>query len=210
MDLTVGVAALDLPWLDNHLPGLGCLCAVEGRRDPEPTFLAFMPRSAFSLWCRSHWSSCCWSRWHGVDLAPSRSHGASPRRCAGYTAPMVAVAAWLIGGGFSVGVGLLAARFLGQPVGTIGQAIEQEKRRTDLLGNASATFADRAAALNADAPLIVPQPYLWVAAAVVALLLAALAVAFAIVIWVLTFRHKGATRRPDPRRRGLSRRNRKP
>ena len=108
----------------------------------------------------------------------------------GYTAPMVAVAAWLIGGGFSVGVGLLAARFLGQPVGTIGQAIEQEKHRTDLLDNASATFADRAAALNADAPLIVPQPYLWVAAAVVALLLAALAVAFAIVIWVLTFRTK--------------------
>ena len=105
----------------------------------------------------------------------------------GYTAPMVAAAAWLIGGGFSVGVGLLAARFLGQPVATIGQAIQQDKRRTALLDNACATFADRAAALNADAPLIVPQPYLWVAAAVVALLFAALAVAGAIVIWVLTF-----------------------
>ena len=40
--------------------------------------------------------------------------------------------------------------------------------------------------MNADAPLIVPQPYLWVAAAVVALLLAVLAAAVVIVIWVLT------------------------
>jgi hypothetical protein len=104
----------------------------------------------------------------------------------GYTAPMVAVAAWLIGGGFSVGVGLLAARFLGQPVGTTKQAVAQEKDRTNLLDNASDMFAKRVKAVNADAPLIVPQPYLWVAAAVVALLLAALAVAVTIVIWVMT------------------------
>ena len=104
----------------------------------------------------------------------------------GYTAPVVAAAAWLIGGGFSVGVGLLAARFLGQPVATIDQAVQRDEARTALLDNAGASFARRAAAVNADASLIVPQPYLWVAAAVVALLLAALAVAGVIVIWVLT------------------------
>jgi hypothetical protein len=70
----------------------------------------------------------------------------------GYTAPFVALLAWVIGGGFSVGIGLLAAQAFGKPV-------------------LSAT------ARGSQAPLIVPPPYVWASVATVVTIAAALVIA---------------------------------
>ena len=71
--------------------------------------------------------------------------------------------AWLIGGGFSVGVGLWTAQVLGKAVLSTEAARSEIARRTATLASDTATFADKVAALNADAPLIVPPPYFWAA-----------------------------------------------
>jgi hypothetical protein len=81
----------------------------------------------------------------------------------GYNAPFVATLAWLVGGGFSLGVGLLAARLPGAPVASRETAEWMINHRTSV---------------GADAPLLVPQYYLWGAVAIVAVLgVAALGVA---------------------------------
>ena len=72
----------------------------------------------------------------------------------GFTGPFVALVGWLIGGGFSVGVGLGAAQMFGKAV----------------------LSADAPAAGDADAPLIVPPPYVWAAVATVATIAVAIAV----------------------------------
>lgn len=100
----------------------------------------------------------------------------------GYNAPFVAALAWLVSGGFSLGVGLLAARLLGAPVALPAAAEEMFAHRKGVLDNASATFAARAAEIDDDAPLLVPQYYLWGAVAIVALLAVA-AVGVAVLKW---------------------------
>ena len=65
----------------------------------------------------------------------------------GLTAWFVAVIAWLIGGGFSLGIGLWTAQFFGTPV----------------ISSAAS------AAVDADAPLIVPPPYIGSAVVIAAL-----------------------------------------
>lgn len=65
----------------------------------------------------------------------------------GFTGPFVALIGWLIGGGFSVGIGLLAAQTFGQAVLSTPAAIRE---------NAS------------EAALIVPPPYVWASVATVA------------------------------------------
>jgi hypothetical protein len=72
----------------------------------------------------------------------------------GFTGPFVALIGWLIGGGFSVGVGLWTAQ-------TFGRAV---------------LSADAAATVKADAPLIVPPPYVWAAVATVATIAVGIAV----------------------------------
>ncbi len=91
----------------------------------------------------------------------------------GFTAPFVALIGWLIGGAFSVGVGLWTAQVLGNPVLSTAAARSETSSRAAVLASGTATFAEKAAALNADAPLIVPPPYLWAAVAVVVLIIAA-------------------------------------
>jgi hypothetical protein len=72
----------------------------------------------------------------------------------GFTGPFVALVGWLIGGGFSVGVGLGIAQAFGRVV-----------------------LSAEAEAGNTDAPLIVPPPYIWAALATVATIVVAIAVA---------------------------------
>lgn len=85
----------------------------------------------------------------------------------GYNAPIVATMAWLVGGGFSLGVGLLAARLLGAPVASREAADEMFGTRREI---------------DADAPLLVPQYYLWGAVVIVALL-GVVAVGVAVLKW---------------------------
>ncbi|MBP1818106.1 hypothetical protein [Mycobacterium sp. OAE908] len=72
----------------------------------------------------------------------------------GFTGPFVALVGWLIGGGFSVGVGLGIAQVFGRPM----------------------LSAETAQTPKVDAPLIVPPPYVWAAVATVATIAVAIAV----------------------------------
>jgi hypothetical protein len=103
----------------------------------------------------------------------------------GYTGPFVALIAWLLGGAFSVGVGLLTAQILGDAVISTAAANAEIGRRTTILGNAGATLADRVSVLHADAPLIVPPPYLWVAMAVVVLIVVTIVAVLVVWLWVI-------------------------
>ena len=98
----------------------------------------------------------------------------------GFAAPFVALIGWLLGGAFSVGVGLWTAQVLGNAVLTTAAARNEIAGRTSILGSDTASFADKTAAMNADAPLIVPPPYFWAAVGVVAVIVAAIITA----IWV--------------------------
>jgi pimeloyl-ACP methyl ester carboxylesterase len=98
--------------------------------------------------------------------AGEQSEGYRPT-IGGFTAPVVALIAWLIGGGFSVGVGLWTAQVLGKAVLSTAAARSETMSRAATLASDSASFSDKAAALNADAPLIVPPPYLWASVAIV-------------------------------------------
>jgi hypothetical protein len=92
----------------------------------------------------------------------------------GFAAPFVALIGWLMGGAFSVGVGLWTAQVLGNAVLTTAAARNEITDRTAVLGSDTASFADKTAAMNADAPLIVPPPYFWAAVGVVAVIVAAI------------------------------------
>ena len=61
----------------------------------------------------------------------------------GFTAPFVALIAWLAGGAFSVGVGLWTAQVLGNAVVSTAAATAEIDRRTKILGDESAIFADK-------------------------------------------------------------------
>ena len=103
----------------------------------------------------------------------------------GFTAPFVALIAWLAGGAFSVGVGLWTAQVLGNAVVSTAAATAEIDRRTKILGDESATFADRVKELDADAPLIVPPPYLWTAMAVVVLIVVTIIAVLVVWWWVI-------------------------
>ncbi|MGV0792003.1 hypothetical protein [Mycolicibacterium sp. XJ1819] len=99
----------------------------------------------------------------------------------GFTAPFVALMAWLLGGAFSVGVGLLTAQVLGDAVVSTAEARGELENRAAVLGSGTASFEAKAEALAAGAPLIVPPPYLWVALAVVVMIV--VAVAAGLLVW---------------------------
>ena len=103
----------------------------------------------------------------------------------GYTAAFMATIACLVGTGFSVGVGLLAARLLGSPVPTTDAADAMVEHRNGVLNNAAALFRDRLIAANEDAPLIIPPFYFFTAGAIVLLLAAAVATVVVIKWWVV-------------------------
>ena len=91
----------------------------------------------------------------------------------GFTAPFVALIAWLVGAGFSIGVGLWAAQVLGKAVLSTATARDEITARAATLESDSASFEDRSDALDTDAPLIVPPPYFWAAVAIVVLIIVA-------------------------------------
>ena len=95
----------------------------------------------------------------------------------GFTGFFVALMAWLIGGGLSIGLGLWVARFLGDPVnsataarcriGTREHILNTGYAEIEAMTNAcnsqplptNVTFAQQASALSEQAPLILPAPY---------------------------------------------------
>jgi hypothetical protein len=108
----------------------------------------------------------------------------------GFTGFFVALMAWLIGGGLSVGLGLWVARFLGDPVNSdtaaqcrIGireRILETGYARTADLTNlcngqtlpgVPATFQQKTSALAEQAPLILPTPYYAAAVANIVLII---------------------------------------
>jgi hypothetical protein len=105
-----------------------------------------------------------------VAIAKNRDVGADSEfkpSLRGYTAAFVATMACIVGIGFTVGVGLLAARYLGYPVPTTDLA-----READTGG----------AAAGEDAPLIVPPTFFYTACAVM-LLLGVVVVTVAYTVW---------------------------
>ena len=108
----------------------------------------------------------------------------------GFTGPFVALIAWLLGGAFSVGIGLLTAQVLGTAVISTAAANAEIGRRATTLGNGGASFADRVSALQAGAPLIVPPPYLWAAVAVAVLIVVTIGTVLAVWLWVIPRRMK--------------------
>jgi hypothetical protein len=135
----VGVADVPYPSAPTHLPGLHgaiyVLFAVQ-----VVMLCALFVFTALSM--------------RGTRTAERTRHDGGYRMTlGGFTGPVVALVGWLIGGGFSVGVGLWTAQ-------TFGKAVL----------SADATS-------NGDAPLIVPPPYVWAAVATVATIGVAIAVA---------------------------------
>ena len=105
----------------------------------------------------------------------------------GFTAPVVALIGWLIGGGFSVGVGLWTAQVLGNAVLSTAEARGEIVSRASTLASDTATFAEKTASLNKEAPLIVPPPYFWASVAI-ALVIVVATIAGLCVWWVISRR----------------------
>lgn len=121
-----------------------------------------------------------WRRFRGrVVVAPPADDGWAPS-LRGFAAPVVATIALLAAGGFSAGVGLWIAQFLGMAVPTTAAAQCLEGFRSTTLGSSVAnagyqfsqcapvkrdqlrenpTFEDRTAAFTTDTPLILPPGY---------------------------------------------------
>jgi len=81
----------------------------------------------------------------------------------GFAGPFVVLLGWLLGGGLSVGIGLAAAQLLGKVVVSTRGAVKIIFERRAQLVNAADAFDVKVRAAGADAPLIVPPPYLWAA-----------------------------------------------
>jgi hypothetical protein len=112
----------------------------------------------------------------------------------GLTGPFVALIAWLLGGAFSVGIGLWTAQVLGDAVISTAAANAEIGRRAVTLGNEGVRFADRVAALNAEAPLIVPPPYLWAAVAIAVMIIVTIVGALVVWLWVIPTRARAELR----------------
>jgi hypothetical protein len=131
----------------------------------------------------------------GRRMAPSGEQGDGYRpTLGGFTAPFVALIGWLIGGGVSVGVGLWTAQVLGNAVLSTAAARSEISSRTATLAGDTASFADKTAALNADAPLIVPPPYFWAAVAIVVLIVAAMVTGVCVWWWITRRRARAELR----------------
>lgn len=100
----------------------------------------------------------------------------------GFAGPFVVVLGWLLGGGFSVGIGLAAPQLLGKVVvSTAGAAKIMFERRAQLVSVTEA-FDVKVRGSVADAPLIVPPPYLWAAVGTVAMI--AVAIVAGVYLWL--------------------------
>ena len=153
----VAVADVAYPPAPTHFPGLrGAIYVLVGVQ-------------AVLLFALFLFTALCL---RGRRRTPPPADGHAPT-LGGFTAPFVALIAWLSGGGFSIGVGLWAAQVLGRPVLSTAVANDEITTRATTLASESAGFEDKAGALDADAPLIVPPPYFWAAVAIVVLIIVA-------------------------------------
>jgi hypothetical protein len=166
----VAVAHVAYPPAPSHFPGLrGAIYAVLGTQ--VVLLLGLFVFTALSV--------------RGRRMASRDEHGEGYRpTLGGFTAPFVALTGWLIGGGFSVGVGLWTAQVLGNAVLSTAAAGSEIASRTVILASDVTSFADKAAALNADAPLIVPPPYFWAAVAIVLLIVVAMVIGLCLWWWI--------------------------
>ena len=163
----VATADVQYPSTTTHLPGLrGAIYVVLGVQ-----VVLLIALFAFTGWSM-----------RGGPRSPDAAWRPALR---GFTGCFVALIAWLLGGAFSVGIGLLTAQVLGDAVISTAAANAEIGRRATTLGNDAATFADRVSALHAEAPLIVPPPYLWVAMAVVVLIVVTVVAALVVYFWVI-------------------------
>ena len=88
----------------------------------------------------------------------------------GFTAWFVALIGWLLGGAFSIGVGLLTAQILGTPVISADVANQVIACRTGSPANDTVCSQLQRLVQSGDAPLIVPPPFLGAAVAIAVLI----------------------------------------
>lgn len=177
----VGAADIDHPPAPTHFPGLrGAIYVLLGGQ--VILLIALFLFTALSM--------------HGrADTRRTDERDAAWRpTLGGFTGPFVALIGWLVGGALSVGVGLLTAQVFGDAVVSTAAARAEIQDRTSTLGSQTASFADKVGAANAEAPLIVPPPYQWVAMAIVVLIVVAIAVGLLVWLWVIPRRTKTALR----------------
>jgi hypothetical protein len=198
--LWVGCAPADYqldPFTPTHLPGL------------QPAIYALLGLQPVLLVALFLCTAASMHGWRGVGRwrlwpigrVPGRQPAAVPATrdpdftatLRGFAAPFVATIAWLIGGGFSIGVGLFTARYLGHPVRATADARDEFLSRKTTLESDSAPFQDQIDAFNQTAPLIVPPPYFWSAAATTVVILIAIAVTAAVVFWLIPKRARADT-----------------
>ncbi len=142
-----------------------------------------------------------------ADVSDATREGFRPTLW-GFTAFFIAAIAWLAGGGFSAGVGLFLAQFLGNPVSSSERAQCETKIVDDLVaGKASLPavcdglphskwpshvgFEQQVHATSADAALIIPPAYIWAAFVFFGLLLVLLFLVVP-VVWVKVLRPRTA------------------
>jgi hypothetical protein len=153
--------------------------------------------------------------WLSIRGGPRSGDAAWRPTLGGFTGPFVALIGWLIGGAFSVGVGLWTAQTLGNAVVATADAQQEVHSRTTTLAAADSSFADKVAALNAKPPLIVPPPYLWTAMAIVVMIAVMLVIGLTVWFWLLPKRTRAGlpavlgdypgTAETDPRARQVAR-----
>lgn len=168
----VAAGAADYPPAPTHLPALrGVIYGLLGVQVVLLVLLFMFTASAR----------------RGVPGPPAGARGDDGWRpsLAGFAAPFMALIAWLIGGGFSVGVGLLTSQVLGDAVVSTAAARDEIVRRAAVLDSDTASFEAKVEALDAAAPLIVPPPYLWAAMAIAVLIVVAAATGLLVWWWVL-------------------------
>jgi hypothetical protein len=147
-----------------------------------------------------------------VDVSEATLKGFRPS-LRGFTAFFIAAIAWLAGGGFSAGVGLFLAQFLGNPVSSSERAQCETQIVDDLLaGKANLPtvcdglshskwpshvgFEEQVHATSADAALVIPPAYIWAAIVFFGLLLVLVCIAVP-VVWVKVLRPRAAAALKD-------------
>ncbi|MFG1934919.1 hypothetical protein ACGFK1_30405 [Mycobacterium sp. NPDC048908] len=163
----VAVAQVAYPLAPTHLPGLH-----------EAIYVLFVVQVALLL-ALFAFTAVSLRGTRGAQR--TKDDGGWRMTLGGFTGPFVTLIGWLIGGGFSVGIGLLAAQTFGKAVLSTSAAIREKSSMTGILARSSATLDGEIAAVNADAPLIVPPPYVWASVATVAII--AVAVAMSIYVY---------------------------
>jgi hypothetical protein len=126
----------------------------------------------------------------------------------GFTAFFIAAIAWLAGGGFSAGVGLFVAQFLGNPVSSSERAQCETQIVDDLVAGKTnppavcdglshskwpshVGFEEQVHATSADAALLIPPAYIWAAIVFFGLLMVLLFIVVP-VVWVKVLRPRAA------------------